>query len=71
MEKDFQVWENSTGTMFIAWTKRESSVICPEEPGNIETMATIIGVLPETIHIAIKTWQEEERQKQKRWLTSG
>lgn len=55
MKKDLFVWENSLGMMFIAWSERHNSVIDPNEPGNLKTMANIIGVTVEEVKSAVKS----------------
>lgn len=65
MEKNLYVWENSLGMMSIAWTERHTSLIYPDEPGNIKAMADCIGVSDYAVKIAIQTYRDEKAFKDK------
>ena len=53
MMKNIYVWENSSGTMFISWTEKKTSLMY-DDPKSIEIMASYIGVSPNIIQNAIK-----------------
>jgi len=53
VKKDLFVWQNSSNMMFISWTEQHDSVIDPNEPGNLEAMASIIGVTVEDVWAAV------------------
>lgn len=64
MDKDeLAVWENSQGMVFIAWYERQDSLIYPDEPGNIESMANIIGVSKESVIAAVNKYQRDKRKR--------
>jgi len=58
MMKNIYVWENSSGTMFISWTEKKTSLMY-DDPKSIEIMASYIGVSPNIIQNAIKKAKEE------------
>ena len=58
MMKNIYVWENSSGTMFISWTEKKTSLMY-DDPKSIEIMASYIGVSPNIIRNAIKKAKEE------------